>query len=471
MELHELSALELADALRRREVSPSEVVEHHLRRIDEHGARIGAFVTVSEGEARAAAAQAERALLEGRADAPLLGVPTAIKDLNLTAGVRTTFGSALGASFVPSVDDHVVTLLREAGLISLGKTNTPEFGLCCYTEPEVAPPARCPYDLARSAGGSSGGAGAAVAARLVPLAQGSDGAGSVRIPASACGVVGLKPARGRVSNGPLGSDVGGLAVNGVLARTVADAAAALDAMAVPMPGDPCWAPPLPPGERFLDATRRETGRLRIGRFLEPVIAEAAVDPECVRAYEVASSLLESLGHEVEDCPRPLPSEVTASFEVVWSVGAAAIPVPPGGDDLLRPITRWLRGRGRAVDAPSFVRAVAELQLAARRAIVATAAFDALLTPTLAQRPALVGALRDDEDPAADFEAQKRFTPFSAMANLTGQPAISLPLHWSEDGLPIGVQLVGPSAGEARLLSLAAQLEAAAPWHARAPEGF
>ena len=203
-----------------------------------------------------------------------------VKDLNLTAGVRTTFGSAVFADSVPDVDDHVVSLLRDAGTVLLGKTNTPEFGLPCYTENAVAPPARTPWDLERMAGGSSGGAAAAVAAGLAPVAHGNDGGGSVRIPASCCGLVGLKPSRGRVSGGPIKGDVSGLPVEGVLARTVRDAAAVLDVMAVPMPGDPSWAPPLPPGETFLAHAGRTPGRLRVGRFATPVIAEATVHPEC-----------------------------------------------------------------------------------------------------------------------------------------------------------------------------------------------
>ncbi len=467
-ELHDLSALEQAAAIRRREVSPRELVEHYLERIDAHGPDVGAFVTVTEDRARESADEAGARLLEGGPLPPLFGVPTAIKDLNLTKGVPTKFGSALMHEFVAPVDDHVVTLLAAAGLISLGKTNTPEFGLPCYTEPDVAPPARSPFALARSAGGSSGGAGAAVSAGLVPFAQGSDGAGSIRIPASVCGVVGLKTSRGRVSGGPVMADVAGLAVNGPLARTVSDAAALLDAMAVAMPGDPHWAPPLLPGETFLAAAQAPVGRLRIGRYIEPVISDADVDEACAAAFEETSALLEELGHEVEDCPRPFSPELVATFETIWTVGAATIPVADGRESELRPLTQWLRERGRAVSGKQAVEALATAQLAARRAIVATTVYDAVLTPTLAQPPAQVGGLRDDAHPDLDFDAQKRFTPFTAPANITGQPAISLPLHWTSDGLPIGVQLIGRPAGEASLLALAAHLEAARPWRNRLP---
>lgn len=467
-QLHDLSATEQAEALRRREVSPRELVSHYLERVERHGAELGAFVTVTADRALELADRAGERLREGGDLPPLLGVPTAIKDLNLQAGVPVKFGSVVMEDFVSPVDDHVVTLLEAAGLISLGKTNTPEFGLPCYTEPEVAPPARTPHAPERSAGGSSGGAGAAVAAGLVPFAQGSDGAGSIRIPASACGLVGLKTSRGRVSGGPVMADVAGLSVNGPLARTVADAAAMLDAIAGPMPGDPYWAPPLPPGRSYLEAARAPVGRLRIGRYATPVVPGAEVSAESQAAYEEASKLLESLGHEVEDCAAPFGAEMIPVFETIWSVGAAAIPVPEGREAELRPLTRWLRERGRAVSGAEALEALASAQLTARSAVVAAGAYDAVLTPSLAREPALVGELRDDERPEADFEAQKRFTPFTAPVNMTGQPAVSLPLHWTDEGIPLGVQLVGRPAGEAALLALAAQLEAARPWRHHLP---
>lgn len=467
-ELHDLSALEQAAAVAAGQVSPVDLVEHYLRRCDELADRVGAFVTVTADAALNAARTAERSVRGGGALPALHGVPIAIKDLNLTAGVRTTLGCALYAEFVPPVDDHVVTLLHAAGTISLGKTSTPEFGLPCYTEPEVAPPARTLWDLDRSAGGSSGGAAAAVAAGLLPFAQGSDGGGSIRIPASVCGLFGIKPSRGRISNGPVNGDVSGLGINGALARTVADAAAMLDAMAVPMPGDPHWAPPLPAGQTFLDAVSRPPGRLRIGRYIEPAVPDAVVHPDCRAAWEEASALLAELGHEVVDIQGPFGPELIAMFEVVWSVSACGVPVDPAREGQLRPLTRWLRERGRGCSGPQFMAAMAGLQQAARASISATAAFDAVLTPTLAQPPARIGELRDDADPAADFAAQKRFTPFTAVYNMTGQPAVSVPLHWSAAGLPIGVMLVGRPADETTLLSLSAQLEAARPWRDRHP---
>ncbi len=468
-ELHDLSALDQARAIREREVSPVELATHYLDRIARHADAVGAFVTVTGEAALEQASAAERAVQSSEDLPALQGVPIAIKDLNLTAGVRTTLGSAVYTDFVPPIDDHVVTLLRRAGTVSLGKTSTPEFGLPCYTEPEVAPPARTPWDLDRSAGGSSGGAAAAVAAGLLPFAQGSDGGGSIRIPASVCGLFGVKPSRGRVSAGPLIGDITGLAANGPLARTVADAAALLDAMARPMPGDPHWAPPLLAGETFLAAARREPGRLRIGRYIDPPVPGAEVHQDCRAAWESASALLTDLGHEVEDIALPVSPQLLAQFHVVWSVSSAGVPVDPAREGELRPLTRWLRERGRATSGPQFTAALSGLQLAARAIIGATAAYDVVLTPTLAQPPALVGGLRDDNDPAGDFDKQTRFTPYTALYNMTGQPAVSVPLHWTDAGLPIGIMLIGRPADEVTLLSLSAQLEAARPWRGRSPE--
>src|SRR5690349_7589442 len=250
------------------------------------------------------------------------------------------------AGYVPEVSDEVVLRLERAGTISLGKTNTPEFGSPCYTEPDVAPPARTPWDLDRMAGGSSGGAAAAVAAGLVPLAQGSDGGGSIRIPASCCGLVGLKPTRGRISGHPLYGDPVGLATAGPLARTVRDAAAMLDVLAGRRVGDPSWAPP--PSESFLSSCDRDPGRLRVARFITPVITDTPVDPACVRAWEDASRLLADLGHEVVDIEVPLPREAVPLFETCWAVLTALSAVPPGREDRIRPLTRWLAERGHAV---------------------------------------------------------------------------------------------------------------------------
>ena len=470
-DLHDLTALEQGAAIRTREVSPTELVDHYLDRVARLSDAVGAFVTVTEDQARERAALAEKRLRSRDGEEvlpPLFGVPTAVKDLNMTAGVRTTFGSAATADFVPDVSDEVVLRIEAAGMLSLGKTSTPEFGSPCYTEPEVAPPSRTPYDLERMAGGSSGGAGAAVAAGLVPIAQGSDGGGSIRIPASCCGLFGLKPSRGRISAGPVYGDPVGLGANGPLARTVRDAAAMLDVMAGPAVGDPFWAPPLPEGQTFLDACTRDPGRLRIARFSSPVIASAPVHEECLRAYDDATRLLERLGHDVEEIDVPLAAEAVPTFETCWSVLSTLAPLPEGGEELLRPLTRWLRSRGDAVSGPEFGLAVGELRRVAAVALQRLAPYDAVLTPTLAQPPLRIGEIRDDADPSRDFENQKRFTPYTSAWNLTGMPAASLPLHVTPDGLPVGVMIAARPAQEQLLLSLCAQVEAAAPWHDRRP---
>jgi amidase len=458
-ELHDLTALEQGAAIRAGEVSTGELVEHYLDRIDRLGAGLGAFVTVTGEQARAAQPVGE---------GPLAGVPTAIKDLNATSGVRTSFGSPVYAEFVPDFDDEVVRRVAAAGMVSLGKTSTPEFGSPCYTEPEGAPPAVTPWDTSRMAGGSSGGSGVAVSAGLVPVAQGSDGGGSIRIPASCCGIVGLKPSRGRISGAPMYGDPVGLATNGSLARTVRDAAAYLDVMAGRAVGDPFWAPE--EATSFLSACDRPPGRLRIARLSSPVIADATIDPECLAAWDDASRLLESLRHDVEDIEVPLPREAVPVFETCWAVLTAlsVVNLPAEARSQLRPLTSWLAERGTAVSGPEFGLAIGELRRVAAGTLSRLSAYDAVLTPTLATPPLPVGAIRDDADPAADFEAQKRFTPYTSMWNVTGSPAISLPTHWNADGLPVGVMLAARPGDEATLLSLAAQVEQQTPWSGRTP---
>jgi amidase len=250
---------------------------------------------------------------------------------------------------------------------------------------------------------------------------------------------------------------------------VRDAAALLDVMAGPAVGDPFWAPP--PPRSFLASCDVDPGRLRIARFVQPVIADVAVHPEVLRAYEDASQLLVSLGHDVEDIAVPLPSDAVQTFETCWSVLTALSVAPPGTEHLLRPLTRWLQERGRAVSAPEFGLAVGELRRVAAVALRALSPYDAVLTPTLAQPPLRIGEIRDDADPARDFENQKAFTPWTSAWNVTGMPAVSLPLHRTPDGLPVGVMLAGRPAQEPLLLALSAQVEAAAPWPSVAPKGW
>jgi amidase len=242
----------------------------------------------------------------------------------------------------------------------------------------------------------------------------------------------------------------------------------LDVLGVPMPGDPHWAPPLPAGETFGSHVGRDPGRLRIGRWIDPIIPGATVAPECRQAWDEAAELLAELGHEVVDAAPPFGPEAIPLFETVWAVASHGAPVDPAREHELLPLTRWLRERGAAITGPQFTTAMGTLQMLSRGGIVAAAEFDAILTPTLRMLPPPVGWFSEGGDPAEDFERQKRFTPFTALVNMTGQPAVSLPLHWTGAGLPVGVMLIGRPAGEAALIELSAQLEAARPWRGRHP---
>ncbi|WP_026313741.1 amidase [Actinomadura flavalba] len=467
---HDLTAVRLAAAIRSRDLSPVDVTDHYLDRVDRLNEQVGAYVTVTAELAREQARAAEKAVMDASDPAllpPLLGVPVPIKDLNLTEGVRTTLGSEVFTDLTGFADDNVVVRLREAGSIMLGKTNTPEFGLPCYTENGVSAPARTPWDLTRSAGGSSGGAAAAVAAGLAPVAQGSDGGGSIRIPSSVCGLFGLKPTRGRISHGPIVPDLFGLATDGPIARTVADAALLLDVMTGSRPGDLYLAPPQAAGSTYLSAVERPPGRLRIARSAKPVVPGAEVHPDCLAAYEAASVLLEELGHEVVELPDVFTPDLLPQFETLWSVMATLTPVDPSQEDRLQPLTRWLRERGDATRAPELIASLAALQAALRAAMPLMNEYDAVLHPTLAQPPAPIGHFHD-QDPAENFRRQTHFTPFTALYNVSGQPAVSLPLHWTDAGLPIGVMLAGRLGAEDVLLSLSAQLEEARPWIDRRP---
>jgi amidase len=468
-EIHELSARGLAAAIRSGETSPREVLAHTMERASTLGPEVGAFVRLTPELAQQQADDAVARLAQGD-PAPLLGVPVPIKDLTMVAGVEMNAGSAAMRGFVPEADDGVVTRLREAGTVMIGKTSTPEMGLPPYTEPDIGPPARTPWDPARSGGGSSGGAGAAVAAGIVPMAHGSDGGGSIRIPAAACGLVGLKPSRGRISSGPFGVDGAALATQGVLTRDVRDTAVALDVLAQGWPGDDRYLP-APAAGSFLAACDAPTGPLRVGVLTTPIITpEAPVHAEALAAVEKTARLLEAAGHAVTGAPVPFPAEKWLPFLDVWSVMAASAPLPPEAEPLLVPLTRWMRERGRSVDGVTYANAIAAGQRLQRDAATAWEGFDVILSPTLAQPPPRIGEMRDDGDPEGDFWAQCAYTPWTSTWNILGAPAISLPLHHAaasgDDGAPVipwGVMLGARTGREDLLLGLAAALESAAPW--------
>jgi amidase len=458
MELAFLSAVEQARKVRTGEVSSVELVELYLERISRIDATLNSFVTVCADEALATAA----ALDASDGDGPFRGVPIAVKDLTATAGIRTTYSSRAFAENVPDFDTAVVRRIRDAGFVIVGKTNTPEFGTVAFTESELNGATRNPWNTERTPGGSSGGAAAAVAAGLVPIAHASDGGGSIRIPASCCGLFGLKPSRGRISSAPFGS-LEGLSTAGPMVRTVADAAHFLDVLAGYEPGDPWWAPP--PAVPFAESAATEPPALRVAVTSAPPV-DAHVDPECVRAVEAAAALLADLGHDVREAAPPWREpELLTMFIAVWQVGPALYPVD---ETLLTPLNRGLVESARATSAADYARTVGALQTIARRVVAFWEEVDVVLTPTLALPPVPIGWQEEAAGAIPQLMRNVDFTPFTAVANLTGQPAMSLPLHWTPDGLPVGVQAIGPPAGEALLLQLAAQVERTRPWAGRRP---
>lgn len=452
-------ATELARLIRERKVSPTELVEHFSARIERINPKLGAYVLVTHEVALEQAKAAEAALASGADVGPLHGVPYSLKDLVPTAGIRTTFGSRVFSDHVPAVDAEVYARLEKAGMVMLGKTNTPEFGYLAIGENDLFPVTRNPWDPSRTPGGSSSGAAAALAAGLCAISQGGDGGGSIRIPSSCCGLVGLKPARGRVSLGPYsGERWAGLDTEGPIARTVLDAATLLDVMAGPATGDPYWAPL--PDRSFASATL-ERRRLRIGWCTR--VAPGNVDPEIETAVSEVAELLGRLGHSVRPVKPPLQG-FEVPMQAIVLADAAARDIPDPG--LLSPVVRVHREQGQKILAGDYLRALTEMNRLVRRALAFFEELDVLLTPTLTQLPPKIG-----EFPSSPEAAGREFIawlPFTFPFNQTGQPAMSLPLAWSKAGLPIGVQIVGRPADERTLISLGTELEQARPFRDRRP---
>ncbi|MBD8468320.1 amidase [Plantibacter flavus] len=470
-ELHELTALEQWQALQRDEVSPTELARHYLDRIERLDDAIGAFTSVAAGSL-AERVEAVEALPR---TAPLWGLPIGDKDLVSRAGQPVRFGSRLTAEVVATTDDELVGVLDRAGAVSLGKTATPEFGLYGYTEPLDGVPTRNPWALDRGAAGSSGGAAAAVAARLLPFAPGSDGGGSVRIPAAACGLVGLKPTRGLVPAGSGVDRLAGLVVPGPIARTVADAALLLDAMIERVHGRidhhfTLRAPDADDGPLLGHAVRGE------GRFQLAVLDgspwdsafELAVDPEARAAVDVATRAFTAMGHGLEELTLRDAERYPTDFTTIWQASAAGVPASSEAElALLEPITRSLVERGRALPATRLMETLASLHRFERSVLAQFAPFDAIITPALAQTPRPIGWY-DQDSPELNFEQQVRYAPHTSFVNATGLPAITLPVHETSEGLPMGVQLIGRPGGEATLLALGAQLERRLRWQDRVP---
>jgi amidase len=469
-ELHHLSAQEQWDWLHRGEITPTELVTHYLDRIARLNPLLGAFTTVTADAAMERAA--DLATLVPRT-AALWGIPFGDKDLSRRAGVRTTFGSRLFADFVPEESDEIVEVLDAAGAISLGKTNAPEFGFPSYTESLVADPARNPWNTELGAGGSSGGAAVAVAAGLLPVAPGSDGGGSVRIPAAATGLVGFKPGRGLVPAGSGIASLAGLVTTGPLARSVADAAMMLDAMIGGSEYPYALRSPTWDDGPLLGAATRGEGRFQLGVMTTSPWDSAydiRISPEATAALELAIAEFSAMGHGIEDIALEPDDTYSPAFRTVWQAGAASVPAEGEQLEMLEPLTRWLVERGRELTARQLGEALAALTAYERSVIRQFRGYDAVLTPALAQTPRPIGWYSND-DPELNFAQQCQYTPFTSFANVTGLPAIVLPVAQTSDGLPMGVQLVGKPGGEAVLLALGAQLERRIGWQRRHPPGW
>jgi amidase len=465
-----LDATAQADLVRFAKVKPIELVDAAIARIERLNPTLNAVITPMFEQARSAA---RGPLPEG----PFRGVPFLLKDLLASyAGVRLSAGSAFLQDFVPDHDSELVARLKRAGLVIIGKTNTPEFGLLPTTEPRLFGPSRNPWDLTRTTGGSSGGSAAAVAAGMVAMAHGNDGGGSIRIPASCCGVFGLKPTRARNPLGPdVGDTPGGLAVEHALTRSVRDSAALLDATAGPDVGDPYCAPLQ--ARPFLQELGVNPGKLRIA-FTTAAPTGVPIHADCIAAVHDAAKLCAELGHEVSEGAPTFDAERFATcFMMVWSVGCARAmegnailigrrPAPQDFEEL----TWALAEKGRAVSAYQYLLAVGALQFIARQIARFFVDHDIWLTPTLAEPPLLLGTFDAQPDnPFHGLERATRFVPFTPICNVTGQPAMSVPLYWNGDGLPIGTHVVGRFGGEATLFRLASQLEMERPWSARHPK--
>jgi amidase len=460
-------ASELSELVRKGELSARELVETSLDRIDALDPTINAFTHVAHDQALETAGQ-----ISSGDQRPFAGVPIAIKDNRMVAGMPLTNCSDLFGDFVPGQDAFLVRRLREAGFVIVGKTTLPEMGILPTTESRRFGPTRNPWDQTRTPGGSSGGSAAAVAAGMVPIAHGNDGGGSTRIPAACCGLVGLKPARGRVSVGPVAGH-SFLTEDGVLTRTIADTAAVLDILAGYEPGDATWAPP--PAQPFAAAMTSAPEQLRIGLAFNPPLDGATLDPVCEQAARDAASLLESLGHNVEEITPPwsgldLLPDFTRAFGPLVSMGTLiggriAGREPTEAD--VEPLTWEMYRHARENDVLTYLSAQGRLETVARSIVSFLAPYDAVLTPALAQRPVPIGEIHGrGPDPWGNYRRSGYFTPYTAIVNMTGLTAIALPLYHGEDGLPLAVQLIGRPASEQELLSLAAQVEQAIPWAER-----
>jgi Asp-tRNA(Asn)/Glu-tRNA(Gln) amidotransferase A subunit family amidase len=456
-----VEAWQLRQMLLRRELEPTEAAQFFLDRIERLNPALGAYMTVTADRALSDARRLAKLGPQEAAELKLFGIPYSVKDLTWTKGIRTTFGSKNFEDFVPEEDAEVAARLARAGGILLGKTTTPEFGGRTTTEGGLCPPARNPWKQSHSAGGSSGGAAVAVACAMGPLAHGTDGGGSVRIPAACCGVVGLKPSRARITLAPVqGEGWAGLSTSGPIARSVRDAALMLDVMAGMVPGDPYAA--APPAEPFASAAQKRPTGLRLAAIARSALGP--VDPEVARNFEAACKLFETMGHRVEPLELDPGAELVAAVKTIVAVGVGAREVPRV--ELMDPIVRQMLEVGRQISAVDYVRAVNQMHNTARRIVQALMPYDALLTPTLTRPAVALGSLPSSPD--TGLEEVSAWIAFTFPFNATGQPAISLPNGFSAEGLPIGLQIVGRPADEETIIALAAAFEEAKPWRDAVP---
>lgn len=464
-----MDATQQTELVRRKEVKPIELVDAAIERIERLNPALNAVVTPMYDQARDAA----QGVLP---DGSFRGVPFLLKDLRASyTGVRLTWGSAFMHNFVPDHDCELVARLKRAGFVFVGKTNTPELGIAPTTEPVLFGPTRNPWNLSRSPGGSSGGSAAAVATGMVPMAHANDAGGSIRIPASCCGIFGLKPTRARNPLGPdVGDALGGLVVEHAVTRSVRDSAALLDATAGPDIGDPYWAPP--PVRPYAQEVGIDPGRLRIA-FSTSAPNGAKVHPDCVEAVREAAKLCADLGHSMgEDAPEIngllLAQAMTTVFAVGCASGIDAFATLTGQtprQDLFEPLTWALYEMGRRTRGAAYLISHTLLQRHSRQVGRFMEKYDVWLTPTLAEPPVPLGTFDATPDnPMRGFYRAQDYVPFTPIANVTGQPAMSVPLYWNREGLPVGTHFFGRFGDEGMLFRLAAQLEAARPWADRRP---
>lgn len=454
-------ALQQAELIRRKELSPLELTEVYLERIQRLNPQLGSYFTVA-GEMALTDAKSKTEMLATTLNPELptfFGVPISIKDLNPMVGVRCTYGTNVCENHIPDFEDVIVTKIRNAGFNILGKTATSELGSFPFTEATGFPPTRNPWNLEYTSGGSSGGAASALAAGLCAIAQGSDGGGSIRGPVACCGLVGIKPSRGRVSHAPAGDRISGIAINGPIARTVADAAALLDVMSGYVTGDPYWLPD--PEVSFFQASQQTPEKLRIA-FATEINPFGTADANCTAGVLNTVKHLENLGHHLEPaCPDF--SALVEPFMTVWSTGVAASGFPA---EVLQPVNRWLLSK--QVSGGEYLQAVFNMQLVARQIIQFFDNFDVLVLPVYLHSPIRVGEW-SHLSPEDIFENIIQWVAPCPPFNATGQPVIALPVGFDSNGLPISVQLIGKPAAELTLIRLAAQLEQVNPWIHKRPE--